>query len=164
MPRDKRIYKTLAVTHTPAPQNQGGTVQIDIGKYYDNNAVRIVKSWLTTQYRDITAGADFVEADGYIFFNNTTVMQLPTGGITVLLGGGTAVSSGSPTIGGDRNGEFNFLGDAILESPLFEIEVVGRPRTPGGLPPAYQYLFYIVIQLEFNFNNLNEQILANINE
>jgi len=152
---DKKIYKTLAVTYTPLANNDGGTVTIDIGKYYDNNAVRVAKVWMYAQMRDISAGGDFHEGDGYVFMNNTTVMQLPAASITAT--SGTAVSSGSPTFGATRNGEFNFLGDAILESPSFDLEIVGRDRGVGLKPVDYQWLFYLVIQLEFNYNNLNQQ-------
>jgi len=154
MKKDRRIFKTLAITFQPAAQDEGGQVTIDIGKYYDDNSVRVVKAWAYSLYRDITAGAVAQEGDCYFFLEGTTVMQLPAGAIVPA--SGSAVSSGSPMIPGDRNGEFNFLGDAVLENPVFKISITGVKRSQGSLPPEFKWIFYIVLQLEFNFGRFDD--------
>jgi len=156
--QDKKIYKTLAITFVPDPDLDGGQVIIDIGKYYDNNATRVVKAWAYSIYRDITAGSAPQEGDCYFFLEDTTVMQ----GATITPSTGTASNSDAPMIPGDRNGEFNFLGDAVLEQPVFTISITGAKRSAGANPPSFQWTFYIVIQLEFNFGNLNEQFEKDI--
>jgi len=147
-----KIYKTLAITFVPDPDLDGGQVTIDIGKYYDNNAVRVTKAWLYSIFRDITAGSAPEEGDSYMFLEGTTTIQ----GVTITPATGTASNSNAPMIPG-RNGEVNFLGDAILEQPTFTITVTGAKRSPGINPVSFQWIFYIVIQLEFNYGNLNEQ-------
>jgi len=150
-------YKTLAFTFTPDAQAQGGVVTINIGKYYDNFNVRVVKVWAYSLYSDNTAGAAGQEADSYMFLNDTTIMEIPDADIVP--NNGVAVNSNAPMIPGDRNGEFNFLGDAVLQSPVFQVQITGVKRASGAYPALFQFVFYIVVQFEFDFDNMNEKIL-----
>jgi len=155
-------FKTLAISFTPDPQAQGGVITIDIGKYYDNSNVRVVKAWAYSLYTDNTAGASAQEGDSYMFLIDTTIMEVPDADIVP--NNGVAVNSGNPMIPGDRNGEFNFLGDAVLQSPVFQVQITGVKRAPGAYPALFQFVFYIVVQLEFDFANLDEEWLKFLNK
>jgi len=158
----RRIYKTLAIRFQSADELQGGTVEIDLGKYYDNNAVRIAKMWAFSTYEDVTAGSAPEEANCSVMPINIQIMQLPLSAVTVLSALGVAASREGFLIGGDRNGEFEILGDAILTSPNLDLLVTGYKRSPGGYPVEFRFMFWIDIQFEFNVDNLNEQIIEKI--
>jgi len=153
---NNNIYKTLGILFQPSDQLQDGTVEIDIGKYYDNNAVRVIRAWVLVTYQDVTAGAPVEIADGFAQIQNTTIMQLPPAQITVAGGLGIALSMNTTVI--PENNEHNFLGDNVLESPNFEILMRGYKRSPGGYPPLFRFAFRCNVQLEFNFDDLNEQL------
>jgi len=157
---DKRIFKTLSILFQPSDELQAGTVHVDIGKYYDNNATRIAKSWIYATYEDITAAAAPEPCDATLFLTNTQIMQLPLANVTVEGGLGVSVPLDIPVVPGYLAGQFDFLGDAVLETPILDLLITGYKRSSGGYPAEYRFVFWAAIQVENNFNNLNEQILA----
>lgn len=156
------IYKTLSILFQPSDELQSGTVHIDIGKYYDNNAVRVAKSWVYGTFEDVTAGASPIPCDATLFLRNTKIMQLPLASVTVEGGLGVSISMDAPVVPGYVGGQFDFLGDVVLETPVLDLFITGYKKSPGGYPAEYRFVFWAAIQLEFNFDNLNEQILSRI--
>jgi len=148
------IAKTLGITFTPAVDLNGGQVTVDIGKYYDNSVTRVIKAWVYGTYRDITAGAVAEACDSFCFLNDLTVMELPAGNLTPSTG--TATIGGAPFVSGNNSGSIIFDGDAILESPVFEFSVTGMKKQPGAYPVSFQFVFYLNVQLEFNFRDLSD--------
>jgi len=153
------IHKTLGLSATPAASSQGAVVTVDIGKYYDNSAVRISRAWCYATYEDITAVAAPVQANGFIHFQDTTLMQLPAASITTTSGvAALAIGSLLPI----DSGQYPISGDAILTSPTFDIQITGNKKAVGGYPAAFQFFFLINIQFQFDFRNLSEEILAKL--
>ena len=149
----KGTYKTLELIYFPLGQAAGGIVTIDIGKYFDNNSVRIVKVWGHAEYTDITAGASEIAADMKIQIRDTTVMRIPNANITAVPG--FATNTGFPVVPtGAESGEYAFLGDLILESPSFRLDISGYKKSPGVYPMLFNFIFDIVVVFEFNFDDL----------
>jgi len=152
---EKKIYKTLALSLVPLPNTFIADLTMDIGKYFDNNAVRIVKIWAHCLYTDVTAGSPQEAADCFLTIAGVTTMQ----GVTVTPSSGLGTNDAFFVVpGGNETSEFDVLGDAVLETPTFTIQAQGLKKPGGGFPAAFNFIFQIVVQLEFNFQDLNEQL------
>jgi len=152
----RKLIRTLSVQLTPAAQVRVATITVDIGKYYDANAVRVRTVWGWAIYTDASAGAADIFADVVVNFGLTRTMQLPAAQVTT--SSGTVIDLGNVSAPGSEGaGEFNILGDAILESPIFDFQMLFFKKGNGSYPALFQFQGYMTIQLEFNVDKLSQE-------
>ena len=151
----KQTWKTLSFNATPIAKTAGVLVTVDIGKYYDNYICRLARAWCTATYQDISGLSGIQEAYCEMAISGLTTIR----DITVTPTTGTAINNGIPLVPGPRGGEYNFLGDAILEDRVIGVQLNGYKQSAGAYPPDYNFFFDVILQFEFNFHDVNQDIL-----
>jgi len=147
---NKNTYRTLSLTYGLTNVSLG-VITVDIEKYFDAFEARIASLSCHALYTDITVGSPQEVAEVQVGIVDTTIMQLNGPGQVV---GVPAVAAGINSPFYLSPNDHFILGDALLESPVFVLNVEAFKSSAGAYPAAFVFDVFIVLQFEIFFKNV----------